>query len=82
MFIVYDYSEPQKMKFYDGAWHSDTRTPSGEAVHPPSGAPASIKIFEINIMIIIMWISEIWMEAGAPMEGPEPPQKVYECQNG
>ena len=34
-------------------------------------------------MIIIMSISEIWMEAaGAPMEGPEPPRKVSECQNG
>ena len=32
-------------------------------------------------MIIMMWISKIWMEAGAPMEGVEPPQKVSECQN-
>ena len=37
MFIVYDYSEPQKMKFNDGDWHSDTRTPYGEALYPPSG---------------------------------------------
>ena len=37
IFMVYDYSEPQKIKFNDGVSHSDTRTPSGEALDPPSG---------------------------------------------
>ena len=37
MFMVYDYSEPRKMKFSDRVWHSDTQTPPGEAVSSPSG---------------------------------------------
>ena len=37
IFMAYDYSEPQKIKFNDGISHSDTRTPSGEALDPPSG---------------------------------------------
>ena len=37
IFMVYDYSEPQKIKFNDRVRHSDTRTPSGEALGPPSG---------------------------------------------
>ena len=37
VFMVYDYSEPQKIKFNDGVRHSDARTPSGEALYPLSG---------------------------------------------
>ena len=37
IFMVYDYSEPQKIKFNDGVRHSDARTPSGEALYPLSG---------------------------------------------
>ena len=43
IFMVYDYSEPQKIKFNDGVRHSDTRTPSGEALDPPSGHPLPSK---------------------------------------
>ena len=76
--MVYGCSEVRKMKFSDRVGHSDT---TWVGYYFSIEAPSSIQIFEMSIMIIIMWISEIWMEAGAPMEGIEPPHKVSECQN-
>ena len=59
-------------------WHSDAFW--GGSI-PSIGAPASIQIFEIHIMIIIMLISKIWMEDITPMESIQPTQVVSECRN-